>query len=110
MFFFNFVFSFITEEVEEMLVNMICKQLGILTEDGEGFANVMYKACAYIVTSQSTPQLLLHLMCWVPAKIFTKQSIQVTYCHLNKLANEHSKWGPPNGVRRFPFCEGIETS
>ena len=58
---------------------MLCKELGELTSDGEEYANVMYKSCAYMVTSNKNThnELLLHLLCWVPAKIFTKRSIQV---------------------------------
>ena len=64
-----------------MLVNMLCKQLGDLRTDGEEYTNVMYKSCAYLATASPTSlpssQLLIHLLCWVPAKIFTEQSIQV---------------------------------
>ena len=41
-----------------MLANLICKQLHDITCDGEQYVNVMYKATAYVVSSQGTNLLL----------------------------------------------------
>lgn len=62
---------------ESMLVNLICKQLKEVYVDKIDITNVLYKASAYLVSTKEQSQVLINHICWMPAKLFTKSSLEV---------------------------------
>jgi len=64
--------------VHSMIVPLLCKKLVDSKKDSEIYASAMYKASAFLVSNTSVSHsMLLHLICWTPAYLFTGASMEI---------------------------------